>query len=45
MTRLEFEEYSKAVDKVCINCSFSEETCLKCPVRITYDELQNGIYD
>lgn len=45
MTRTEFEEYSKAVDEVCVNCSFGEETCPKCPVRITYDDLQNSVDD
>lgn len=45
MTRTEFGEYSKAVDEVCVNCSFGEETCPKCPVRITYDDLQNSVDD
>ncbi len=31
------KEYLDAVDKVCLNCAFGEETCPTCPVRRTVD--------
>lgn len=31
------KEYLEAVDKVCMDCAFGEETCVTCPVRKTVD--------
>lgn len=31
------KEYLDAVDRVCMDCAFGEETCNSCPVRKTVD--------
>ena len=43
MTKEEMEQYEKAVDFVCLNCAYGEETCDNCPVRKTMGIINNQI--
>lgn len=36
------KEYLDAVDRVCLDCAFGEETCPTCPVRRTVDMHRMG---
>ena len=36
---ISMENYLVAVDTVCMNCAFGEETCEVCPVRKTVDKM------
>ena len=40
MKKAEYIKFLEAVDVVCVNCiQLSEEKCKHCPVRMTYDAL------
>ena len=40
MNKAEYIKFLEAVDVVCVNCiQLSEEKCKHCPVRMTYDAL------
>ena len=34
------KKYLEAVDTVCMECAFQEETCETCPVRKTVDQVK-----
>ena len=47
MDKDEFKVYQDAVNIVCTNCTFKEETCDNCPIRktmniVTGEENKNG---
>lgn len=36
------KKYFDAVDTVCLECAFKEETCTTCPVRQTVDKIRQS---
>lgn len=39
---MEKQKYFDAVDTVCLECAFGEETCTTCPVRQTVDKVRQS---
>lgn len=39
---MEKQKYFDAVDTVCLECAFGEETCTTCPVRQTVDKVRQN---
>lgn len=38
--RDKWKKYLEAVDVVCLDCDFEEDTCVTCPVRLTCDRIK-----